>query len=322
MQRRALLATIGAGLAAPAFAQGAAWAPTRPIRIIAGWPGGGSADASLRLVAPHMQQGLGQPVVIENRPGASGSIGAAAVAQAPADGHTLLFDAAGQVSNPFLMRGLSFDYLTAFAPVTVFALLPNLLVVRAETPVRTVPELVAYLRANPGAPYASTGIGIVSHLAAVMFLTRERLEATHVPYRASNQSIPGLLAGETVFTFNTTPLAAPLIRDGRLRALAVTTPSRIPAFPDVPTMQELGYEGFAINEWLGLFAPAGTPQAAIERHAELAHVGLADPVVRERHASLGMEIVAGGPAAMARFLAESRERVGKLIRDNNIRLEG
>ncbi len=319
MLRRTLLALP---LATPALAQGAAWAPSRPVRIVAGWPGGGSADASLRLVAPHMQAALGQPVVIENRPGASGSIGAAQVAQAAPDGQTLLFDAAGQVSNPFLMRGLSFDYLSAFAPVTVFALLPNLLVVRADAPVHSVAELVAYLRANPGTPYASTGIGIVSHLAAVMFLGRDRLSATHVPYRASNQSMPGLLAGETFFTFNTTPLAAPLVRDGRLRALAVTTAARIPAFPEVPTMIEQGYDGFAINEWLGLFAPAGTPPAAIEAHARAAHAGLADPTVRERHAMLGMEIVAGGPAAMAQFLADSRRRVGALIRDNDIRLDG
>ena len=306
---------------APAFAQG--WAPSRPVRVIAGWPGGGAADASLRLVAPHMQSALGQPVVIENRAGASGSIGAAAVAQAAPDGLTLLFDAAGQVSNPFLMRGLSFDYLTAFTPVTVFALLPNLLVVRSETNIHSVAQLVAHLRANPGREaFASTGIGIVSHLAGVMFTARENLTVTHVPYRASSQSIPGLLAGETLYTFNTTPLAAPLVRDGRLRALAVTTPARIPAFPQVPTMMELGYEGFSLNEWIGLFAPAGTPAAAVQRHADAAALGLADPVVRERHAMLGMEIVAQGPAAMAIFLAEQRTRVGGVIRDNNIRIEG
>ena len=308
-------------LAAPAVAQG--WAPTRPVRIVAGWPGGGAADASLRLVAPHMQAALGQPMVIENRAGASGSIGAAAVAQAAPDGQTLLFDAAGQVSNPFLMRGLAFDYLTAFTPVTIFALLPNLLVVRGETNIHSVAQLVAHLRANPGREaFASTGIGIVSHLAGVMFATREGLDVTHVPYRASSQSIPGLLAGETLYTFNTTPLAAPLVREGRLRALAVTTPARIPAFPEVPTMIEQGYDGFSINEWIGLFAPAGTPAGAVQRHADAAAQGLADPVVRDRHAMLGMEIVAQGPAAMAAFLAEQRARVGALIRDNNIRLEG
>lgn len=320
MNRRALLALpLASPLATPALAQ--SWTPTRPVRIVAGWPAGGSADASLRLVAPHMQTALGQNVVIENRGGASGSIGAGVVAQAAPDGLTLLFDAAGQVSNPLLMRGLSFDYLTAFAPVCLFALLPNVLCVRAETPVRSVPELVAYLRANPGQPYASTGIGLASHLAAVMFTQRERLEVTHVPYRASQQSIPGLLAGETVFTFNTTPLVVPLIRDNRLRALAVATPRRIPTLPDTPTMLELGYEGFSLNEWIALFAPTGTPAAAIARHAEAAQLGLADPVVRERHANLGMDIQALGPADFAAFLTEQRARIGALIRDNNIRLE-
>ncbi len=316
MDRRALLALP---LATPALAQG--WAPTRPVRIVAGWPAGGSADASLRLVAPHMQTVLGQSVVIENRGGASGSIGAGVVASAPSDGLTLLFDAAGQVSNPLLLRGLSFDYLTAFTPVCLFALLPNVLCVRAETPVRSVPELVAYLRANPNQPYASTGIGLASHLAAVMFTQRERLEVTHVPYRASSQSIPGLLGGETLFTFNTTPLVLPLIRDNRLRALAVATPRRIPSLPDTPTMLELGYDGFSLNEWIALFAPTGTPAGAISRHAEAAQTGLADPTVRERHALLGMEIMAFGPADFAAFLADQRARVGTLIRENRISLD-
>jgi len=322
--RRALLAAA----LAPALARTEAalaqdgWAPSRPLRIVAAWPAGGSADASLRLVAPHLQQSLGQPVVIENRGGASGSIGAGVAAQAAADGHTLLFDAAGQVSNPFLLRGLGFDYLTAFAPVCLFALLPNVLVVRAETQARSVPELVALLRARPGQPYASTGIGLTSHLAAVLFAAQARIEANHIPYRASAQSIPGLLAGETLFTFNTTPLVVPLIRDGRLRALAVATPARIPALPDTPTMTELGFEGFQLNEWLGLFAPAGTPGAAVARIAEASRAALSDPLVRERHALLGAEIVALGPAAFATFLAEQRARIGTLIRENNIRLEG
>lgn len=333
LPRRSLLGLAApvlasAALASPARAQGGsagsgpAWMPQRPVRIVAGWPAGGSADVSLRLVGPHMQQALGQPVVIENRGGASGSIGAGVVAQAAPDGHTLLFDAAGQVSNPFLMRGLGFDYQTAFAPVCLFALLPNVLVVRSETPARSVEELVALLRAQPGQPYASTGIGLTSHLAAVMFAQQRRLEVTHVPYRASQQSIPALLAGETVFTFNTTPLVMPLIRDGRLRALAVCTPGRIPSLPEVPAMLELGFEGFALNEWIGLFAPAGTPPAAIARHAEAARLGLAHPAVRERHAMLGAEVAALGPAEFASFLVEQRGRVGGLIRDNNIRLEG
>jgi tripartite-type tricarboxylate transporter receptor subunit TctC len=322
IRRRLLLAAPAmAAPAMPARSQGP-WAPTRPVRIIAAWPAGGSADASLRLVAPHMQQALGQPMVIENRGGASGSIGAAVAAQAAPDGHTLLFDAAGQVSNPFLLRGLGFDYLTAFSPICLFALLPNVLVVRAETPARSVAELVALLRANPNQPYASTGIGLTSHLAAVMFAGQARVAVNHIPYRASAQSIPGLLAGETLFTFNTTPLILPLIRDGRLRALAVATPARIPALPDTPTMTELGFEGFQLNEWLGLFAPSGTPAEAIARHAEAARLGLADPLVRERHTALGAEIMALGPAEFAAFLAEQRARIGALIRDNNIRLEG
>ncbi|MCX7374438.1 MAG: tripartite tricarboxylate transporter substrate-binding protein [Alphaproteobacteria bacterium] len=245
LNRRAAL-SLPAIIATPAMAQ---WAPTRPVRVVVAWPAGGSADASIRLgsadasirlIAPHMQNVLGQPVVIENRGGASGSIGAGVAAQAAPDGYTFLFDAAGQVSNPLLMRGLGFDYARAFAPTLLVALLPNVLTVRADAPVRDVAGLIAHLRANPGTPYASTGIGLMSHLAAVMFTGRERLNVTHVPYRASAQSIPALLAGETFFTFNTTPLVMPLIRDGRLRALAVATPQRIPALPDTPTTDHAG----------------------------------------------------------------------------------
>jgi len=243
------------------------------------------------------------------------------VAAAAPDGLTLLFDAAGQVSNPLLLRGLFFDYLTAFVPVCLFALLPNVLCVRSETPMRSVAELIAFLRANPNEPYASTGIGLASHLAAVMFTQRERLEITHVPYRASSQSIPGLLGGETLFTFNTTPLVLPLIRDNRLRALAVATPRRISSLPDTPTMLELGSDGFSLNEWIVLFAPAGTPALAISRPAEAAQAGLADPIVRERHALLGMEVMGLGPTDFAAFLADQRARIGALISDNNIRLD-
>lgn len=306
---------------AQAQAQAQTWSPTRPVRVVAAWGAGGSADASLRATTPAMQALLGQPIVVENRAGASGSIGAAAVAQAAPDGYTLLFDAAGQVSNPLLMRGLGFDYEQAFTPVCLFALIPNVLCVRSDAPVSDVPGLVAHLRANPGTPYASTGIGLASHLAAVMFAGRDRLQATHVPYRSSPQSILGLLGGETFFTFNTTPAVMPLIRDGRLRALAVATPARIPSLPDTPMMMELGYPGFSVNEWIALFAPSGTPAPIVARHAEAARQGLADPTVRERHALLGMEVLAQGPADFAAFLTDQRARIGALIRDNNIRLE-
>ncbi|WP_160123316.1 Bug family tripartite tricarboxylate transporter substrate binding protein [Rhodovarius lipocyclicus] len=320
MNRRSLLALPLTGLAAPALALG--FTPTRPVRVLAAWPAGGSADASIRLCAPIMAQELGQPVVIENRGGASGSIGAAVAAQMAPDGHNFLLDAAGQISNPLLMRGLGFDYATAFAPVTLAALLPNLLVVRAETGITSVAGLVERLKANPGREtYASTGIGLTSHLAAVLFTQQAGVDVTHVPYRASSQAIPGLLAGETLFIFNTTPLVAPLIREGKLRALAVATPTRIPAFPDVPTMLELGYQGFTLNEWLGYFAPAGTPQGAIERFAAASNKALHDPTVRDRHAVMGAEIIASSPAEFAAFLTEQRARVGAIIRDNNIRLD-
>jgi len=320
MRRRTMLATaIATTLVRPSLAQ--AW-PTRPIRILVAWTPGGGVDVPVRLLMPKMQEVLGQPIIAENRGGASGSIGAAFVAQQPADGYTVLADAAAHVSNGSLMRGLSFDYATAFAPVTQVSVLPHLLVLRPDSPIRTLADLLAAARARPGEiTYASSGIAAGPHLASALLLRQAGVTATHVPYRGSAAAMADVLAGNVTFTFSTIPQASPLVREGRLRALAISTRERVPALPDVPTVAEQGFPGFELNEWVALWVPAATPQPVVQRLYEAAAAALAEPAVRQRYADIGILPVGSTPAELAAYAAEQRARLTELIRAENIRLE-
>ena len=311
-----------AGLALPSVAKAEAGWPSRPLRVIVAWPPGGSTDVAARLVTSPMQQTLGQPIVIENRGGATGAVGSGAAAQAAPDGYTWLIDASGQAVNQFLMPGLGFDYATAFAPVTQLTVLPALLLVRSEAPHRSLAELVAHLRAHPSQEsYASSGIGTGSHLASALLMKRAGLSATHVPYRGGAQQIQSVLTGETLFTFSTIPTPAPLIQDGRLRILGVSTAQRTMAFPDAVPVAEQGFPGFAIGDWHGLLAPAGTPGAVIAAMADAARAALQDRVVRQRLTLLGAEPVGRGPDDFAAFIAVERQRLGAFIREEGIRAE-
>ena len=298
-------------LASPAGAE------TRPIRLIIAFPPGGSTDILGRLIAPRIAELLGAPVTPENRSGASGAVGAGVVAQAAPDGATLLLDSGGQAVNPHLMRGLGFDYATAFAPVTLLATLPLVLVVRADLGVATLPALLARLRAEPGpAAYGSVGIGARTHLAMAALLRRAGLAGEHIPYRGGADQMAGLLRGDVAMGFTSIALAAPLLREGRLRALGYSLPGR------APSIAEQGFPGFAIGDWLALLAPAGTPPAAIARLAAAATDAVNQPALRPRLADLGLEPAAEGPAALARFLAAERAAMGALIAAEGIRLDG
>ncbi len=318
LSRRAALAL----LAGPALARAQPPWPAHPIRIVIAWPAGGSTDGLLRAIQAPLQAVLGQTVVLENRAGASGSIGAAVVAQAAPDGYTLLSDASTQAVNPALLRGLAFDYATAFVPITLVAQAPLLLAVRADSPAQDVPGLLALLRGQPGGgTYSSSGIGTAAHLAAAMLLRQAGVAATHVPYRGSPPQVQAVLAGEVVFTCATVPALAGLVQDGRLRALAATSGHRLAGFPAVPTVAEQGFAGFAITEWLAMLAPAGTPAPILEQVAAAVAAALRDPAVQRRLPGLGMEPAGEGPAALAAFLAEQRVRMAALIQAENIRLE-
>jgi tripartite-type tricarboxylate transporter receptor subunit TctC len=313
MFRRALLALP---LAAPALAQ------DRPTRLVIAFPPGGSTDILGRLIAPRMSELLGATVTPENRSGASGAVGAGFVAQAAPDGATLLLDSGGQSVNPFLMRGLAFDYITDLAPVTLLATLPLLLVVRAEFGAATLPDLLARLRAEPAQTrYGSVGVGARTHLAMALLLRRAGIPGEHVPYRGGADQIAGLLRGDVPMGFTSVALAAPLIADGRVRPVAVSSALRAAALPEVPTVAEQGFAGFAMGDWLGLLAPAATPAPVIARIAEAAADAVTQPALQPRLAALGLQPAAEGPAAFGRFLADERATMAALIRDEGIRLD-
>ena len=316
MLRRAVLALP---LAAPAAAQAPA---DRPIRLVIAFPPGGSTDILGRLIAPRMGELLGTTVTPENRSGASGVVGAGHVAQSAPDGATLLIDSGGQSVNPFLMRGLAFDYVRDLAPVTLLATLPLILVARAEFGAATLPGLLARLRQDPAqARYGSVGIGARVHLAMAQLLRRAGIRGEHIPYRGGADQIAGLLRGDTPMGFTSPALAAPLIRDGRVTAVAVSSPARFPGLPEVPTVTEQGFPGFAVGDWLGLLVPAATPAAAIARIAAAAADAVNQPALRPRLDALGLLPAAEGPGPFARFLAAERGEFGALIRDEGIRLD-
>ncbi|MDB5412234.1 MAG: hypothetical protein JWR10_569 [Rubritepida sp.] len=307
MLRRTLLA-----LSVPVTAM----AQDRPVRLVIAFPPGGSTDILGRLIAPRMTELLGATVTPENRSGASGAVGAGFVAQAAPDGATLLLDSGGQAVNPFLLRGLSFDYRTAFAPVTLLATLPLLLVVRAELGVTTLPALLARLRAEPRlAAYGSVGIGARTNLAMAALLRRAGIAAEHIPYRGGADQITGMLRGDVAMGFTSIALAAPLLREGRLVSLGQS-------LPGANSIAGQGFPGFAIGDWLALLAPAGTPQPVVERLAAAAADAVNQVALRPRLRELGFEPAAQGPEALARFLEAERIAMGALIAAEGIRLDG
>lgn len=315
MLRRALLASF---LASPALAQ----TPERSVRLIIAFPPGGSTDILGRLIAPRMGEVLGSLVTPENRSGASGAVGAGFVAQAVPDGAAILLDSGGQSVNPFLMRGLGFDYLRDLTPVTLLATLPLILITRAEYGVVDLPGLLARLRANPAeARYGSVGVGSRTHLAAASLLRRAGIKGEHVPYRGGADQMAGLLRGDVPFGFTSLALATPLIRDGKARALGLSAPIRSPAFPALPTISEQGFAGFQMGDWLGLLAPAATPAPVIARLAAAAKVSVEQPALATRLEALGLTPAANGPEAFARFLAAERAEMRELIAAEGIRLD-
>ena len=319
LTRRTLSAAL---LATPFLGRGAAaqWSPARPIRLLAPYPPGGGVDTTSRLLATPMGAFLGQPVVVENRAGAGGSIAAAELARSAPDGHTIMIDALAHTVNPSLLRGLSFDYATAFTPLSQVVVLPQLLVVNPTVvPARTLPEFVEWAKARQGTlSYGSSGNATAAHLAAALFLSRAGLDIQHVPYRGGVPALQDLLGGAITFVFGTVSSSAQLARDGRIRALAVSTATRMPSLPDVPTIAEQGFPGYELNEWNGLYAPAGLDAAVTQRLFQAAQHALADQNVRARLDTLGALPVGTEPAAFARYVAEQREIMKNLVRDAKI----
>ncbi|RYI28126.1 MAG: tripartite tricarboxylate transporter substrate binding protein [Acetobacteraceae bacterium] len=316
--RRGILAwSAASALAAPARAQ--PWSPSRSIRIVVAYSPGGGADTTARLLAGPLGTFLGQSIVVENRPGAGSTIGAGEVARAVPDGTTLLLDSAGHTMAPALIRNLSFDYATAFTPISQVILLPQVMVVPASSPDTSLASLLARAKAQPGRlTYASSGNGGAQHVTAVLLLRRAAVEMTHVPYRGGAPAMQALLSNDVDCAVATITSALPLVRDGKLRALAATGLNRISSLPEVPTVAEQGITGFDQNEWNGLLAPAGLPPAALERlHAGCLHA-LAEPAVRQRLEGLGAVVLGTTPGDFGAFLAKDRAAMAALVREAGI----
>ncbi|NMJ42131.1 twin-arginine translocation pathway signal protein [Roseomonas sp. JC162] len=319
LHRRALL---GAALlpALPVTARAQAF-PTQPLRLIPPYPPGGGTDTVARLLLPHLMSQLGQNIVVENRGGAGGAIGAAEVARAPKDGHTLLLDSMGHVVNPTLMPNLPFDYATAFGPITQLTWQPQMLVVPAASPYRTLADLVAAAKARPGTlSYASSGNGTGAHLAMVEFARLAGIEVVHIPYRGGGPAMTDLIAGNVAMAFASAAAATAHVQGGRLRALGAAGLRRITALPDMPTISDQGYTGFDWDEWNGLWTVAGSPRIAVERLHAAAIFALAQPDVRARMDQIGIVPLGTSPDDFAAFVIAQRERAARLIRDANITL--
>ncbi len=313
---KALLATALLALTGAAHAQ---W-PNQPIRFIAPFPPGGTVDQIARLIQPHLQQALGQSIIIENRAGASGSIGSAVAAKANPDGYTwlLVFDTHGV--NPSLIPNMPFDTLKDLAPVMLIGKGAMVVTAHASTPYKTFNEMLQVARSKPGAiNYGTIGSGSLAHLAMTAIGNQLKADWTHIPYKGGGPLASDGVAGHVPVTMATYALWAPHLASGKLRPLAVTSAKRMSQLPDVPTMAELGVPGFEAQAWWGMLAPVGIPQPIMARmHAEMVKV-LKIPAVQERINQMGIEMAASSPEELGRFIAGEVDRWGKVVRDNKIK---
>jgi tripartite-type tricarboxylate transporter receptor subunit TctC len=324
LNRRGMLAAGAALLAAPmqrAFAAGDI-AGGKPITLLVSYPAGGGADVMARLIAPRMAEALGQPVIVENKPGASGTVAAAQVARAAPDGSMLLLDASSFAVNPSLFDKLPYDTATAFAPLAVLALYPNALVCTPSFEAKTVADVLRLARAKPGTlAYASSGNGSAQHLAGALFEAIAKVDMLHVPYRGGGPALNDVMGGQVPLFFANVASSLGHIQSGRLRALAVTSKLRSRVLPDLPTMDEAGLKGYEVLEWNPVLAPAGAPAPVRAKLAAAIRKAMADPEVLARVRMLGGEVFGGGEAEAAAFLKAQQALWGKVVRERRITRE-
>jgi tripartite-type tricarboxylate transporter receptor subunit TctC len=295
--------------------------PTRPVRIIVGWPAGGTTDIATRLMGQWLSERLGQPFVIENRPGAASNIGTEAVVRAPADGYTLLAVTATNTVNATLYDKLNFSLNRDIATIAGILRSPLVLEVHPAVPVNTVPEFIAYAKANSGKiGMASFGTGTTSHVAGELFKMTAGIHMLHVPYRGSAPMVTDLLGGQVQVAFDNLPASIEHIRAGKLRPLAVTTATRSEALPNIPTMSEF-LPGYEASAWIAVGVPSGTPAEIVNKLNKEINAGLADPKIRARIADIGGTVLAGSAAEVGKLIAEETEKWGKVIRAANIKPE-
>jgi tripartite-type tricarboxylate transporter receptor subunit TctC len=319
MLRRGVL--LGA-FVVPFSARGQSW-PARPIRLVVPFaPGAGILDIMARLVGAHLGENLGQQIVVDNKPGAGGNVGAAIVAQAAPDGYTLLVAGPAMAVSPYLYAKPGFDPLTDFAPISMLNDAPLMLVVHPSLPAKSVAEFIAYAKANPGRlNYGSGGIGATPFLAVELLKSMAGFDAVHVPYKGGAPALADLVAGQLSFMIENVPGTLPFVRDGKLRALAITSARRLPLVAELPTMQEAGVPGYQLVGWNGLFAPRNTPKEILARlNGALAKI-MATPDVIEQLAKLGAEPGGDSQEHFAVFVKDESQRWGKIIRDKGIKPE-
>jgi tripartite-type tricarboxylate transporter receptor subunit TctC len=290
MIARRQLFIAAAGVAAshvlPSFAQDGY--PIKPVRIVVGFPAGGTTDMIGRLVAKELSARQGQSFVVDNRPGATGNIGTASVARAAPDGYTLLLTTASNATNVSAYRSLPFDIQKDFVPIAGFSIVPNVLVVSSSSPIKTFADYLNFARKNPGKlTFASASSGSSTHLAGELFKTMAKVDMLHVPYPGSAPAITDIMGGQVDSIFDNLPSALPHIKGGKLRALAVTSPARAPALPDIPTVAELGFPGFEAYSWQGLMAPKGTPDTVVQKLSAAVSEISSDPNVAAQIVRLG-----------------------------------
>jgi tripartite-type tricarboxylate transporter receptor subunit TctC len=295
--------------------------PTRPVRLIVGFAPGGTTDITARLMGQWLSERLGQPFVIENRPGAGTNIGTEAVVRAPADGYTLLLVGTPNAINATFYDKLNYNFIRDIAPVAGIVREPNVMAVHPSVPAKTVPDFIAYAKANPRRlNMASSGNGSSPHMAGELFRIMTGVDMNHVPYRGAAPALTDLLAGQVHVMFPTIPSSIEYVRAGKLRALAVTTAMRSDAFPEIPTIGDFvpGYESSA---WLGLGTPKNTPAEIIDKLNQEINAGLGDHKIKARLADLGGRPLAGSPADFGKFIANETEKWGQVIRAANIKPE-
>lgn len=297
--------------------------PSRPLRVVIPFAPGASNDITARLIAPRLSEALHVSVVVDNRAGAGGVLGADLVAKAQPDGYTVLMGSPGPLTvNPVMISQLPYQPKRDFAAVTLIAMVPLILQVNPTIPAKSIQELIALATASPGKlNYASAGVGSMPHLAGELFKLISKVDVTHIPYKGSSPAITDLLGGQVSMFFDNMASAVPYVKAGRLRALAITTPKRSAVLPDLPTMIEAGVPAYEAYSWNGVVVPVATPKAAVERLAKEISAVVAHPEIREKMNALGAEIVASSPAAFAAFLDQETQKWGRVVRAANIKPE-
>lgn len=316
------LAVLAAATLAPLGTAIAQSYPTRAISLVVPFPPGGPTDLVARVIAQQMSAQMGQPVVVDNRPGANGNIAGAAVSRATPDGYTVLYNTSSITLSPALYKNLGYDVKKDLAPVGSTAVVPLALVVNPSIPANTVQEFIAYAKANPGKlSYGSAGNGNVTHLVAYQFAQLNGIEATHIPYRGSAPANVDLVAGQTHFMTDTINSVAGFIRDNRMKLLGVTTAKRIALFPDAPTLGESGMPGFEAGAWQGMMVPAGTPADVVNRLNTELNKALKSTEVQERLAKQGAETLGSTPAEYGAYIDSELKRWGALVKATGISLD-